>query len=102
MKKKMPILLAALLCLSLTACGGCRHSWKEADCLHPRTCTLCGKTEGKALGHEPGQWLVAFVDCAKGEMTSELRCTRCDALLESKVEPMDQSCIEDAVLEPMS
>ena len=27
------------------------HSWKEATCTTPKTCTKCGATEGNALGH---------------------------------------------------
>ena len=28
------------------------HSWKDATCTKPRTCSICGKTEGEALGHK--------------------------------------------------
>ena len=27
------------------------HTWKEADCENPKTCTECGVTIGEALGH---------------------------------------------------
>lgn len=30
----------------------CNHQWAEATCTEPRTCTLCGATEGEALGHK--------------------------------------------------
>ena len=40
------------------------HSWMDATCLTPKTCPVCGETEGEALGHN-------FVDGA---------CTRCGAL----------------------
>ena len=29
----------------------CNHSWQEADCLNPKTCLLCGATEGEAIAH---------------------------------------------------
>ena len=29
----------------------CAHSWTAATCTAPKTCTLCGETEGSALGH---------------------------------------------------
>lgn len=29
----------------------CDHQWQEATCTTPRTCALCGKTEGEPLGH---------------------------------------------------
>ena len=28
------------------------HSWDEATCTAPKTCSTCGATEGKALGHD--------------------------------------------------
>ena len=49
--KKIGILIIALaLLLVLTACG-CEHEWKEAACGAPKTCTLCGKTEGEPGDH---------------------------------------------------
>lgn len=30
------------------------HTWVEATCTEPKTCSVCGATEGEALGHE---WL---------------------------------------------
>ncbi|MDO5446001.1 MAG: hypothetical protein Q4F31_10325 [Eubacteriales bacterium] len=32
------------------------HSWTEATCTEPKTCTICGETEGNSLGH---QWTEA-------------------------------------------
>lgn len=28
------------------------HRWNDADCTTPKTCTICGKTEGMPLGHD--------------------------------------------------
>ena len=56
-------------------CGETRdsmHSWKDADCLNPKTCTVCGKTEGSALGHE---WTTPDVDLCEVRST----CSRCGA-----------------------
>lgn len=50
---KRTVILAAVLALCLcllTACS-CKHEWAEATCEAPKTCTLCGETEGEALGH---------------------------------------------------
>lgn len=45
--------MTLILLVCLTACGREHiHSWAEADCLHPRTCTECGATEGEASGHD--------------------------------------------------
>ena len=32
----------------------CRHDWEKSTCLAPRTCKLCGLTEGKVRSHEWG------------------------------------------------
>ena len=51
MKKfAMLLLLIGLLCLA--GCGECEHEWRFADCENPKTCAMCGLTEGEALGHK--------------------------------------------------
>lgn len=30
---------------------GCPHDWIEATCTNPKTCSICGQTEGEPLGH---------------------------------------------------
>ena len=47
----------------------CNHQWKEATCTEPRTCTICGATEGEALGHK---WKEATC-------TEPKKCTVCGA-----------------------
>lgn len=51
MKKILCLILTLVLVLCLAACG-CNHEWKDADCENPKTCGLCGETEGEALGHD--------------------------------------------------
>lgn len=51
MKKILCLMLTLVLALCLAACG-CDHEWKDADCENPKTCGLCGETEGEALGHD--------------------------------------------------
>lgn len=73
-EKKKPLLLililvaviAIALVISFTVCF---HKWTEADCLTPKTCAKCDKTEGEALGHE---WVDA--DCVAPKT-----CSRCAA-----------------------
>lgn len=31
------------------------HDFAAADCDTPKTCTVCGKTDGEALGHTPAE-----------------------------------------------
>lgn len=56
MRKKLVVLcISALLCaLCLCACNRevpHHHTWKDADCTEPQTCTECGATAGQPLGH---------------------------------------------------
>lgn len=43
------------------------HTWKEATCTTPKTCTSCNAAEGSALGHS---W-------KKATCTQKKTCTRC-------------------------
>lgn len=48
--KAAAIVLILAMALSLTACGH-EHVWQDATCTAPKTCTVCGKTEGETLPH---------------------------------------------------
>ena len=53
--KKILLLTAALLVLSLVLSGCHKHvSAAPATCTEPEVCTECGKVMKEALGHEPG------------------------------------------------
>jgi hypothetical protein len=58
------IIMIYVICL--TGCGH-NHTWNEATCTEPKTCTVCGITEGDALGH-------IFVDAT---CTEPKTCTVC-------------------------
>lgn len=45
------------------------HNWVEADCTTPKTCTVCGATEGSALGHTP--------EADDGDCATALNCGVC-------------------------
>lgn len=64
MKNKKMIavsLVMLLLCIAMTACGH-EHTWQDATCIAPKTCTGCNETEGEALGHK---WIDATCEKAK-------------------------------------
>lgn len=66
MKKRILLIVLALICLlALSGCG-CEHQWIGATCTTPKTCTLCAETEGAPHGHS---WLAAT--CA-GPKTCEI------------------------------
>ncbi|MBE6958498.1 MAG: hypothetical protein E7447_05040, partial [Ruminococcaceae bacterium] len=54
---------------------GCEHNWADATCTAPKTCTLCGETEGTALGHSHNA-VVTAPTCVDGGYTT-YTCTAC-------------------------
>ena len=56
---------------------GHEHSWIEADCLNPKTCSSCGKTQGEALGHDFGEWYETEPATCMAEGEKRQDCTRC-------------------------
>ena len=50
MKRFLISLLAFVIILTLTSCG-CNHEFFVATCSSPKTCSICGETEGEALPH---------------------------------------------------
>lgn len=50
MKKKISFIIGLIILMMLPGCC-LAHDWVEATCDTPRTCKVCGETEGEALGH---------------------------------------------------
>lgn len=48
--RKFGVILILLFLFTLNGCGH-QHTWLDATCITPTTCSECGETEGKALGH---------------------------------------------------
>ncbi|MBO7253255.1 MAG: hypothetical protein J6V25_11600 [Oscillospiraceae bacterium] len=61
-KKKLVLILAAVLALALFSGCCLSHEWQDATCETPKTCAKCDKTEGEALGHS---WQDATCEAAK-------------------------------------
>ena len=60
-------------------CGAKRHehTWKEATCTEPKTCTVCGATEGALSGHQWDEGTVLYeATCQKIGVKSSA-CTVC-------------------------
>ncbi|MBQ9117317.1 MAG: DUF4886 domain-containing protein [Clostridia bacterium] len=58
MRKALLIFFILIFSLLLISCGECEHQWSDATCAAPKTCALCGVTEGAASGHSFGEWSV--------------------------------------------
>ena len=72
MKKRIFLILILIMVMTLISCKkettkGCEHAFQEATCTAPKTCKICGATEGEALGHD---WKDATTEAPK-------TCTRC-------------------------
>ncbi|MBQ2945552.1 MAG: hypothetical protein IJD95_03175 [Clostridia bacterium] len=70
-----------LFTVSFSGCAPkCEHEWLDATCIAPKTCSLCEKTEGDALGH----------DWQEATCTSVKTCNRC-AETEGELAPHDMA-----------
>lgn len=63
------------------------HDWQEATCETPKTCTRCHVTQGKALGHIWGRYIVT-VDATQEREGEEMRtCARNDTHKQTRTIP---------------
>ncbi len=65
MKKKLivvGIIVAIVAVIAIVNAAKCDHEWVDATCETPQTCSLCGETNGEALGHK---WVDATCKKAK-------------------------------------
>ena len=78
-KKKTTIIIVAtgiiLVITGFIVYYTCYHRWDDATCTKPKTCSICGKTEGEALGH---QWMDAT--CTEPQICSVCKETKGKAL----------------------
>ena len=113
MKKYIYLILATVFCMILSGCrcdhewqeAKCEqpktctlcgetegealgHQWQDADCEHPETCSRCGKTRGEALGHSEGDWVSSGENFLRAEEYLEKKCIRCGTVTETKTVPM--------------
>ena len=63
------------------------HTWIDADCTTAKTCSVCGETEGEALGHSY-EAVVTAPDCVNGGHTT-YTCSACgDSYVADHVEAL--------------
>ena len=68
MKNSKKLIFSILLICTISVCGcGHTHTYSEATCTEPQTCTECGETLGEPLGH----------DMAPATTDAPSTCTRC-------------------------
>lgn len=54
------------------------HTWNAATCTAPKTCSVCGATEGEAAGHNMGEWSVVTEPSCEVTGKEERSCSACD------------------------
>lgn len=76
MKRVLALFILLFTFLMLFACGECEHQWTEATCTAPKTCSLCGETDGDKAPHAYGEWTeTKAASCnEKGSKTRTCAC----------------------------
>ena len=82
MKKVLSLIF--ILCLTLVCLIGCdwftqpcEHEWTDATCTAPKTCSLCGATDGEAIGHTEETVAGKAATCTEAGMTDGKKCSVC-------------------------
>lgn len=72
---------------------GCQHEWQEATCTTPKTCKLCGETEGEAVPGAHPYPVTADVRCYDRVCPDcgEIQAHGCPDL--RKIHPFDENAI---------
>ncbi len=75
------------------------HFWAAATCTAPKTCSVCGATEGEALGHTWGDWKEITPAVCGSEGQEERTCSVCGEV-ETRVIPALIHDYVDSIVEP--
>ena len=93
MLKTIIVLMALVLAISvLSGCEfipqqvECEHNFTEASCLTPKTCSICGKVEGEALGHSEEALAGKDATCTEAGLTDGKKCSVCGEILVARAE----------------
>ena len=60
------------------------HAWSDATCTDPKTCTVCGATEGSVNAHTPGEWVIDTPAAPGVAGQKHQSCTACGAVVNTE------------------
>lgn len=78
------------------------HVWIDADCFTPKTCTTCGITSGKPLGHTEVTDKAVSPTCTKTGLTEGKHCSVCNVVLvyQQIIPTNDHTAVTDSAVAP--
>jgi putative cell wall-binding protein len=62
------------------------HSWKDATCTEPKTCTTCGAKEGNPAGHKEQNVPGKAATCTEKGLTDGKKCSVCGTTITAQTE----------------
>ena len=75
-------------------CPDGQHQWEEATCKAPKTCKVCGVTEGGLAEHTPGTWQSTKPATCQEEGEESTVCAVCGETITRKVDKIDHNVTE--------
>lgn len=94
-KTAVTIALAAFVVAVVAVLFGtkviCFHNWEDATCIHPKTCSNCGLTEGESLGHQLGDYEVIREATCTEVGTERAQCKVCQTYVNREIPMVDHT-----------
>ena len=90
-KTVIALMTLALVILAFAGCDfniptECEHSFADATCTSPKTCSVCKATEGEALGHTEEILAGKDATCTEAGLTDGKKCATCGEILVAQEE----------------
>ena len=71
------------------------HSWVDATCTEPKTCSICGETEGDPLGHKVGEWIAVDPEEIGGK--EQQKCLVCDNIIAERDSEREKATPQEVI-----